>query len=149
MNGLRFTALLTSLMLLGACPAPKPGPSVTSHGCPGSSPGIVPININYNAPTIVVAPPNQDADEGDVLQFNLVGANDVRVSTSGKTAEDGWLNGSGKKKAGKPASQKFYVCVPDDLFPEGTAPGTTKEFEYNIDAVGKPRLDPIVTVRRL
>jgi hypothetical protein len=119
------------------------------HGCPGSGPGIVPITINYNGPSIVVSPPNQDADEGDVLQFNIVGAAGVWVSTSGKTPAAGWLNGSGRKQDGKPGSEKFYVCVPDGLFPTGTKPGTRKEFKYNVDVEGKSQLDPVVTVRKL
>ena len=142
---LKHTVLLVSIAFAGACTATStPAPTaMTDHGCPGSNPGIVPININYNAPTIVVAPNPQVAHVGNVLQFNLVGANDVWVSTSGKTPEAGWLNGSGRKKAGKPASQMFYICIPDDLVP----PKSEKDFEYNVDAVGKPQLDPIVTVR--
>jgi hypothetical protein len=106
----------------------------------------VPISINYNGTEIVVSPPNQHATEGDVLQFNLIGGDNVWVSTSGKTPADGWLNGSGRKEPGKPASQRFFVCVPYGLFPVGTKPGTTKEFRYNVDVEGKDQLDPVVTV---
>ena len=131
-----------------AAPGP-PGPSPSDHGCPGSSPGIVPININYNNPDIVVAPDPQSVDEGDVIRFNLIGANDVLVSTAGSTPEGGWLNGSGKKKPGNSASNKFYVCVPTDLFPEGTKPDEEKDFKYDVSAVGHPTLDPVVRVRKL
>ena len=151
MNAQRITATLTSMMLLAGCPATPgtPEPAANDHGCPGSSPRIVPININYNGPNIVVAPKNQDADEGDVLQFNLVGADDVWVSTSGKTPPDGWLNASGRTKAGDPASEKFFICVPYGLFPADAKEGDKKDFSYNVDAVGKTQLDPIVTVRKL
>jgi hypothetical protein len=130
-------------------PPGSPGPAATDHACPGANPGIVPININYNGPNIVVAPPNQEANEGDVLRFNLIGANDLWVSTSGKTSSDGWLNGSGRKEENKPASEKFEICVPYGLFPEGTKPGTLKEFSYNVDVETKSQLDPVVTVRKL
>jgi hypothetical protein len=150
MNAQKIIPILTSLILLAGCPAQPgaPGPAMTDHNCPSSSPGVD-ITINYNGATITVAPPNKKVDEGDVLVFNLVGANDVWVSTSGKTPSDGWLNGSGRKKDGKPASEKFYICVPYGLFPDDAKEGDEKEFEYNVDAVGKPQLDPIVTVRRL
>jgi hypothetical protein len=131
-------------MLLGAC-APK---ALVTHDCPGANPGVVPININYNGATINVAPDPQTANEGDVLQFNLVGANDVQVSTSGKTAADGWLNGGGKKKAGNAASEKFFVCVRSDLFEGEPGTVTEKDFGYNVNAEGKPQLDPIVRVIR-
>lgn len=131
-------------MLLGAC-----GPqALVTHNCPGANPGVVPININFNGANINVAPNPQKANEGDVLQFNLVGANNVQVSTSGKTAADGWLNGSGKKKAGKAGSEKFFVCVRSDLFEGEPSTVTEKDFGYNVNAVGKPQLDPIVRVIR-
>ena len=105
-------------------------------------------NINYNNNPIIVVPNPQTADEGDVLRFNLVGPNNVWVSTSGKTPEAGWLNGSGKRKTGKTASFQFYVCVPDDLFPEDAEKGDVQEYDYNVDAVGKPQLDPKVRIIR-
>jgi len=120
---------------------------MTDHGCPGANPGVRPITINYTNSPIIVAPPTQTADAGDVLQFNLVGPNDVQVSTAGKTPADGWLNGNGKKKAGKPASERFYICVRDDLFPPNAPSGATLDFGYNVNAVGKPQLDPIVRVK--
>lgn len=137
MNQLKSVALLVTVSLLGACAAQP------EHLCPGANPGIVPININYNGANINVAPDPQTAHIGDVLQFNLIGPNDILVSTSGKTAADGWLNGSGKKKAGNSASEKFYVCVRDDL---PIAVGAHKDYKYNVDAVGKPQLDPVVRV---
>ena len=145
MISLRHTALPVSLLILGSCAAPS---TTTVHGCPGASPGIVPININYSGANIIVAPDPQTAQEGDVLQFNLVGANDVQVSTSGKTPADGWLNGSGKKKAGKAASEKFFICVRTDLFEGDPRTVTEKDFGYNVNVVGKPQLDPIVRVIR-
>ena len=145
MISLRHTALPVSLMLLGACVAPS---TTMEHNCPGANPGIVPITINYNGATINVAPDPQTAHEGDVLRFNLVGPIDVQVSTSGKTPADGWLNGSGKMKAGKAASEKFFVCVRKDLFDGDPSTVTEKDFGYNVDAVGKARLDPIVRVIR-
>jgi hypothetical protein len=96
-----------------------------------------------------VAPDPQTADEGDVLRFNLVGGNGVLVSTSGKTAEAGWLNGHGKKKAGKAESEHFFVCVPTDLFEGEDEDIQDKSFGYNVDAVGKPQLDPIVIINKL
>lgn len=139
----RHGVLLLFLMAFGSC-AVKP---LQSHDCPGANPGVVPININYNAPTIVVAPPNQDADQGDVLQFNLIGANKVLVSTSGKTPDAGWLNGSGKKKMDG-TNNKFFICVPTDLFDGLPETVKEKEFGYDVNAVGHPQLDPVVTVNR-
>jgi len=149
---LKYTVLLASVPFFGACVAPSTTPApttptVTNHGCPEPNPGIRPININYTNSPIVVAPSTQTADAGDVLQFNIIGANNIQVSTSGKTPVDGWLNGNGKKKAGKPASQKFYICVPTDLFPPDAPSGEELDFGYNVNAVGKPPLDPIVRVR--
>jgi len=142
---LQQTILLVSIALVGACAAP----SITNnHTCPGANPGIVPININYNGAAINVAPDPQTADEGDVLQFNLVGADNVLVSTSGKTPGAGWLNGSGIKKPGKAESAKFFICIPTDLFPADAKEGETKDFGYNVNAVGKKELDPMVTVTR-
>ena len=143
MNILRRGVLLLFLMALGACAVHPP----TAHNCPGANPGVIPININYNAPTIVVAPSNQDADQGDVLQFNLIGANKVLVSTSGKTPDADWLNGSGKKKKDG-TNNKFFVCVPTDLFDGLPEIVKDKEFGYDVNAVGHPQLDPVVTVHR-
>jgi hypothetical protein len=142
--GIRISLLILFSSVITAC-APQ-----NTHKCPGSNPGIVPININYNGATINVAPDPQSAGEGDVIQFNIVGAENKRVSISGKTPIDGWLNGSGKKKPGKPASEKFFVCVPTDLF-EGDPPElqiSHKDFGYNVNVEGKPEKDPVVRVRR-
>lgn len=144
MRSLLHTGWLLLPMLLGAC-APQ---ALVSHNCPGANPGIVPININYNGPAINVAPNTQTAHQGDVLQFNLVGANNIQVSTSGKTEADGWLNGSGKKKAGDAESEKFFICVRTDLFEGDPITVTEKDFGYNVNATGKPQLDPIVRVIR-
>jgi len=154
---LKHTVLLVSMAFAGACatadaPAPTPTPAPPDHGCPGSSPLVVPININYGASPIVVAPPTQTADAGQVLQFNLIGTHpppDVGplVSTAGKTAEAGWLNGSGKRKNAIVATHQFYICVPKDLFPPNAPSGATLDFGYNVNAVGKPQLDPVVRVR--
>ena len=138
---------LCSALLQSCAVAPKGADD--SHGCPGASPGIVPININYQQSPIKVVGPNQRVYEGDVLRFNLIGSDEVLVSTSGKTAEAGWLNGSGKKKAKNANSDRFYVCVPTDLFVDEPESVTEKEYAYNVDAVGRPQLDPVVPVRRL
>ena len=119
------------------------------HGCPGSNPGIVPININYQQTDIKVTGPNQDVWEGDVLRFNLVGDDNVLTSTAGKTAVDGWLNGSGKIKPNKPASTRFYICVPTDLFSGDPKSVQKRDYKYNVNAVGHPQLDPVVPVRRV
>jgi hypothetical protein len=142
---LQQTVLLLSIALVGACAAPS---TTTNHNCPGANPGIVPINVNFIGPTINVEPDSQTANEGDVLRFNLVGADNVLVSTSGKTPDAGWLNSSGKRKPGKAASYQFYVCVPTDLFPDEAKSGDEKDFEYNVNAVGKPQLDPKVRIIR-
>jgi hypothetical protein len=140
--GIRLSLLILVSWLVAAC-APQ-----TTHKCPGTNPGIVPITINYNGATINVAPDPQTADEGDVIQFNIIGADNKRVSTSGKTPIDGWLNGNGKKKPGKAASEKFFVCVPTDLF-EGDPPKILhKDFGYNVNVEGKPEKDPVVRVMR-
>ena len=141
--------LLTAAAFTGACAGNKGGPPPQDkHNCPGSNPGIVPITINYQQSPINVIGPNQDVHEGDVLRFNLVGANNILVSTSGKTAVDGWLNGSGFKSNGKSNSDRFYVCVPTFLFEGEPESVTEKDYSYNVDAVGKPQLDPVVPVRR-
>lgn len=137
--------LLFSIAFVGGCAAPL---TTADYDCPGANPGRVPININYRNPTIDVKPDTQLVHEGDVLRFNLVGSNNVLVSIHGKTPEAGWLNGSGKKKPGKSASNQFYVCVPTDLFGEEAMSGDEKEFSYNVNAVGKPELDPRVRVIR-
>lgn len=142
---LQQTVLMISIALVGACAAPI---TTTDYDCEGANPGIVPININYNGTQITVAPDPQTADAGDVLRFNLVGSNNVRVSTSGKTPEAGWLNGSGKKKIGEAASNQFYVCVPTDLFDDEDEDVEEKDYEYNVNAVGKPQLDPKVRIIR-
>lgn len=144
MRSLLHTAWLPVLLLVGACAPQAP----LTHDCPGTNPAVVPININYNGATINVAPDPQTAHQGDVLQFNLIGANDVQVSTSGKTAADGWLNGSGKKKAGNASSEKFFVCVRSDLFEGEPDKVIEKDFGYNVNATGRPQLDPIVRVIR-
>lgn len=117
--------------------------------CPNADPEGIPININYERDPIMVTGPNQPVYEGDKLRFNLVGADNKRVSTFGKNAEAGWLNGSGKKKPGKANSDRFYICVPTDLFEGEPADVTKKEYEYNVDAEGRSQLDPVVPVRRL
>jgi hypothetical protein len=165
MNGLRRTTLLLSFFLFGACQGPPgptgaagppgppgpPGPILSEHSCPGSNPGIRPIRINFEEEEIVVSGPNPNPGvyEGDVLRFNLVGKDNVRVATTGKTLDEAWLNGSGKRKTNQPASTRFFVCVPTDLF-EGDPPDIQeKSFYYNVEAVGHPKLDPVVPVRRL
>jgi len=165
MNVLRHTTLLLSFMLLGACQGPPgptgvagppgppgpPGPLASEHSCEGSNPGIRPIRINFEEDEIVVSgpKPNPGVREGDVLRFNLVGKHNVRVSTTGKTTDEGWLNGSGKIKENQPASTRFFVCVPKDLFENEPDTVDEKNFYYNVDAVGHPQLDPVVPVRRL
>ena len=140
---LQQTVLLVSITLVGACAGPS---TKTAHGCPGSNPGVVPITINYNLDPIKVTPESQTANEGDALKFNLVGSDNIQVSTSGKTPEAGWLNSNGKRKPGKAASYHFYVCVPRDLFPKETKKGDVKTYGYNVNAVGKPQLDPKVRI---
>jgi len=139
------------LALVAGCGSPDKGNGGMDkdHGCPGANPGVVPININYQQADIQVNGPNQIVYEGDVLRFNLVGPDNVLVSTSGKSAPDGWLNGSGKRKANNPASERFFVCVPTDLFEDDPDAVDEKEYYYNVDAVGHDRLDPVVPVRRL
>lgn len=112
-----------------------------------------PINIKYEDPKkvkdpkIKVVPPYQTADEGDVLQFNLIGPNEIEVATSGKKPEGKWLKGSGEKdKQG--GNDKFYVCVPTDLFDDEPDSVEEKEFGYNVNADGHTELDPIVRVIR-
>lgn len=119
------------------------------HNCPGANPGIVPIKIDYDKYPIDVIGPNQTVYEGDVLRFNLIGNDNVLVSTSGKTPDAGWLNGSGKKKPNKANSDRFFVCVPKDLFEGEPTTVQEKNFGYNVDAEGRPKLDPVVPVRRL
>jgi hypothetical protein len=162
MNYLRLTALLVALLPLGACEGlsatemsemPKflVVDETTDDECKFRN-GVVPINIIYKDKGITVAPPPPKkayANEGQYLQFNLVGEDGVLVSTSGKAPKDGWLSGSGKRKAGNSASFQYFVCVRTDLFPDGAKPGDELEFEYNVQAVGHTTLDPIVVVRRL
>jgi len=149
----RIMLSVAILALVAGCGSPGKGNGgggqASDHGCPGANPGIVPININYQQDDIQVNGPNQDVHEGDVLRFNLVGSDDVLVSTSGKSAPDGWLNGSGKKKANNSASERFFICVPTDLFVDDPDDVVVKEYYYNVDAVGHDRLDPVVPVRRL
>jgi len=130
-------------------PPGPPGLSASEHSCPGSNPGIRPIKIDFDKDDIVVSGPHQDVYEGDVLRFNLVGKDNVRVSTTGKTPDQGWLNGSGKRKKNQPASTRFFVCVPTDLFEGELKSVEEKDYFYNVDAVGHPQLDPVVPVRRL
>jgi len=125
------------------------GKSVNPEDCPGANPGIIPINIIYEQEPIEVKGPRHTVYEGDVLRFNLVGADNILVSTSGKNAESGWLNGSGKRKPGNSNSYQFFICVPTDLFEGEPGTVTLKEYRYNVDAVGLNRLDPVVPVRRL
>lgn len=146
-----------TLVLVAACGALLQSCAVDSgkafhqhpDDCPGANPGIIPININYERNPINVTGPRHTVYEGDVLRFNLVGADNKRVSTFGKNAEAGWLNGSGKKKPGKANSDRFYICVPTDLFEGEPDTVTKKDFGYNVDAEGRDRLDPVVPVRRL
>lgn len=152
MINFRRSLILVSLVSLAGCPAPYKGSDdvIPMHesDCDANA-RKVPITINYQQDEIKVVGPNQDVYEGYILRFNLVGSNNVRVSTSGKTATDGWLNGSGKRKANKPASERFDVCVPTDLFEGEPDSVQKKDFYYNVDAVGHDRLDPVVPVRRL
>ncbi len=149
MINLQRTVLFFFVTQLVACGAP----STTQHNCPGDNPSVKPINIKYkdpktvNNPRIEVVPRKQTADEGDVLQFNLVGPNEIEVSTSGKKFEGKWLKGSGEKgKHG--GNDKFYVCVPTDLFDKEPDSVKEKDFGYNVNADGHPELDPIVRVIR-
>jgi len=152
MNRIQLTILLFSLTLFGACAASngRPPPSTSEHHCPGSNPGIVPININYNGAKINVAPDPQTAHQGDVLRFNLIGNDEVLVSIYGKTPEANWLHGSGKRKDGNAASQKFFICVPTDLFDDEENGDDTKSYGYNVNASDSdntwPELDPIVII---
>lgn len=134
--------------LLQSC-AGISGGSVHAHDCPGANPGIVPITINYQQDPINVVGPNQTVYEGDVLRFNLIGVDNVLVSTSGKTPDAGWLNASGKTKPKKAKSDRFFVCVPTDLFEGEDRDVMEKKYSYNVDAVGFKQLDPVVPVRRL
>lgn len=155
----RLTPLLLSFSLMAACAGQDGGPPKALpddlHGCPGSNPGIKPINIRYNGSTIEVHPDKKtDVSQGDVIRFNLVytGNQDpepeVLVSIAGKNAPSGWLNSSGKMKSGDPASTRFYVCVPTDLFDGEPATVVEKEYRYGVMAVDHEPLDPIVTVKK-
>jgi hypothetical protein len=150
--------ILLSLILLNACGSergvPKQYEPDHPHGCPNANPGHKPINIRYNGSTVEVAPKNKEVHQGDVIRFNLVytGNHDsepeVLVSVAGREAKDGWLNGSGKKKAGNAASSRFDICVPRDLFEGDPDEVLEKDYEYDVKAVGHEYLDPIVTVKR-
>jgi len=167
---LKHTVLLASMAFAGACTTTKapeaqvaapPVTTMENHGCPDARPGSVPINIHYppgangNPGKIAVTPHHAGQNAplvhvGSVLRFNIIdGPDETLVSTSGKTPDAGWLNGSGKKKEGKSKSRMFYICVPHDLVPYGT----DEIFEYNVDAYNTnpleewPQLDPRVTVR--
>ena len=154
MTGLRQMTLMLSLILIGSCAASgggsPPPPPADPHGCPGSNPGITPINIKYNGSTIKAEPDKKEVHQGDVIRFNLVYTGtqhpepEVLVSTAGKNPPSGWLNGSGEKKAGNPASTRFYICVPTDLVPDDEE---EEEYQYSVNAVEHTELDPVVTVR--
>jgi len=149
---LRKITVVLSVTTLGAllqsC-AGISGNSVHPHNCQDANEGAIPINIIYQREPLEVNGPNQTVYEGDVLRFNLVGRDNVLVSLSGKEPDDGWLNASGKKKPGKANSDRFYVCVPTDLFEDEGRDVMEKDYEYNVDAVGFDQLDPVVPVRRL
>ena len=147
----KLTAVLSVAavgLLLQSCAGISASPD-HPHGCPGANQGAIPINIIYQREPLQVTGPDRTVYEGDVLRFNLVGRDNVLVSTSGKTPDAGWLNASGKKKPGNSNSDRFYVCVPTDLFDEEPQDLAVKNYYYNVDAVGFEQLDPVVPVRRL
>lgn len=139
--------VITFGALLQSC-ANDMGKKDHPHGCSSGNPAI-PITINYQRNPIMVTGPNRDVYVGDALRFNLVGGENVLVSTSGKTPDAGWLNGSGKKKPGQPNSDRFIVCVPTDLFDGVPDSVKKKDYYYNVDAEDRDTLDPVVPVRRL
>lgn len=145
--------LFSTLLLVVGC-ASSPALMIAPEICPDANPGYVTIVINYKDPDKIVVPQDpQIVVPGDVIQFILRGDDSVLVSTSGKDSAAGWLNGSGKKRAGRPETGRFLVCVPRDLFDDENPDVTRKEYAYNVDAVrGKkdwPRLDPIVIVDKM
>lgn len=157
MSLLRSTTFIFTAVLLCACEGTSPStiPPAPPHQCPDANPGPITIKIKYgNSPQPINVPQDpQHAEEGDVLKFMLLGKAGVLVSTSGKDAAAGWLNGSGRKKDSKPGTEIFYVCVPRDLFEDDPKEVLTKKYKYNVDAIKGaetwPQLDPIVIIDRL
>jgi hypothetical protein len=146
----RTTIVLSTMLLIAGCAAPE-SLSTPPEACPDANPGFITIVINYSKASEIRVPQDpQIAVPGDVLQFILRGEDNVLVSTSGKTAADGWLNGSGKKKARRPATERFLVCVPRDILDGVPDDQIPKEYSYNVDASSNthtwPQLDPIVII---
>lgn len=149
---IRNTLLFSTMMLFAGCAA-TPAFMAAPDDCPDANPGFVTIVINYaNKDKIIVPQDPQIVVPGDVIQFILRGEDNVLVSTSGKDAAAGWLNGSGKMRPRRPETERFLVCVPRDLF-DDDPDVTRKEYAYNVDAVRGsetwPRLDPIVIVDKM
>lgn len=155
---LRIMVFLFSLIVLSACGSDrglhKQYEPDHPCECPDANPGVEPINIRYNGSTVKVEPKNKEVTQGDVIRFNLIYTGnqnpepEVLVSVAGREAKDGWLNGSGKKKAGNSASSHFVICVPRDLFDGEPDDQEEKDYTYDIKAVDHEYLDPIVTVKR-
>lgn len=148
---IRKTLLFSTILFLGGCAAPHAFMDELDE-CSDPNPGPITIVINYkNKDRIIVPQDPQIVVPGDVIQFILRGDDNVLVSTSGKDAAAGWLNGSGKKKSGRPETVRFLVCVPRDILDDADV--IPKEYKYNVDAVRGaqqwPRLDPIVIVDKL
>ena len=154
-------ALPISLALLSACGESPDKSDKLRHEevCPGSNPGQKVVVITYVDPASHANPkPKVNKDrlevhEGDKIKFILNGPDqNIVVSTSGKTPEDGWLNGGGVKNAGNPGSERFYVCVPRGFIDwdqvEPACDGQKcRNFEYDVLATGHETLDPVVTVQ--
>jgi hypothetical protein len=147
----RKALLFSTISLFAGCAAPQAFMNELDE-CSDANPGPITIVINYkNKDRIIVPQDPQIVVPGDVIQFILRGDDNVLVSTSGKDAEAGWLNGSGKKNPRQPETVRFLVCVPRDILDDADV--IPKEYKYNVDAVRGtqkwPRLDPIVIVDKM
>ena len=161
MRNTYFLVLPITLALLAACEGTAMKGDTPSHEqvCPGSNPGQHVVVITFVDPASNPnATPNVDkrritVEEGDKIKFILNGPDkNIVVSTSGKTPDDGWLNGGGVKNSGNPGSDRFVVCVPRNFIDwdqvEPACDGQKcKEFRYNVTATGHEMLDPVVTVQ--
>ena len=128
-------------LVLGACAPQLTFQNVCSPG-PQGPPRLIPVNIIYT-PDKIVDPGMKCARPGDVLWFRLNGKPDKDASVEGKTANDIWIQGSGKIFP-RQREGWFFVPVPVDVIPDNVE---EEDFGYTIRVDGSPDLDPEVRIR--
>ena len=131
----RFCIVLPLAVMLPACTGFE---DMTT--CPKGDPVII---INLQSSKIAVTPPNYCAEPGEAIPVYIKPAKQQRntVKTIAKPGNPNWLSRSNSSYG-----NLIIIEVPVDV--DEHCPEPECKYSYSVEAPGKERLDPMITVRK-